>query len=263
MAMNCDFNKSDQDKNLSSESRGRNGEVIRDYMIKDGAKWRWGRPNYARVNEMYFTNRTKQPVAGSPEELVTKVVKNWEVDSHHLADAKDWVTIDNSKFMISVNCGKKFSAQEFADIGPYNMLLQDMSKGYDMKLNPGAEGANSFWSNVFTQGFAWECLEVYSGPPKVSFKWRHFGKYSGTYQDAEGNRYKGDGQIFNLYGHCVATVNANAIIEDIEVFYNPDDMIKNLMKPELMSEPAKKPAAAASSSWACCAKPATAPSSQG
>ena len=31
-----------------------------------------------------------------------------------------------------------------------------------------------------------ECLqspEVYSGPPNVLFKWRHFGKYSGTYVD--------------------------------------------------------------------------------
>jgi len=240
MAMNKDFNKSDQDKNLSNESKGRDGEIIRDYVPKDGVRWRWGRPNYARVNDSYFKHRTKKPVPGSAEELVTRVVKNWEVDSHHVAAAEDWVTIDNDKFKASINGGPKGTAQEFADIGPYNFLLQDKAN-YDMKLNPLAEEANSFWSNVFTEGFAWECLEVYSGPPKVVFKWRHFGKYSGSYQDKEGNKYKGDGRMFELLGTCVATVNANAKIEELEIFYNPDDMINPLAAPELLSEPVKKP----------------------
>merc|ERR1711879_943068 len=80
-------------------------------------------------------------------------------------------------------------------------------------------------SSVFTEGFAWECLEVYSGPPKCVFKWRHFGKYTGTYEDAEGNKYKGDGRMFSLYGTVVATLNADAKIQELEVFYNPDDKI--------------------------------------
>jgi hypothetical protein len=242
MAMNCDFKPEDQDQNLSDESKGRGGEIIRDYVPKAGAKWRWGRPNYARVNDMYFTNRTAKPVAGSAEELVTKVVKNWEVDSHHLANAADWVTIDNAKFRASVNCGSvKADAQMFADLGPYNVLLQNLSPGYDMNKNPGAEAANSFWSNVFTQGFAWECLEVYSGPPRVTFKWRHFGKYSGTFEDKEGNKYKGDGSMFERFGTTVAILNSEAKIEELEIFYNPDDMIKPLMNPKLLVEKAPQP----------------------
>merc|ERR1712014_329948 len=160
----------DQDNQLSNESKGRDGEIIRDYVPKENVSWRWGRPNYARVNDMYFKHRTKKPVPGTLEELVTRVVKNWEVDSHHVAKAEDWVTIDQ---------------------------------------------------NVF--------------------KWRHFGKYSGTYEDAEGNKYKGDGRMFELIGTVVATLNANAKIEELEVFYNPDDMIVPLTAPELLSEAVKKP----------------------
>jgi len=242
MAMNKDFNRDDQDKKLSNESKGRDGEVIRDYEPKDGVRWRWGRPNYARVNDMYFKNRTKQPIPGTAEELVTRVVKNWEVDSHHVAMAEDWVTIDHKVYQTSINGGWKADAQYFADVGPYNFLLQDKAAAYDIKKNPMAEEANAFWSNVFTEGFAWECLEVYSGPPKCVFKWRHFGKYSGTYEDTEGNKYKGDGRMFSLYGTCVATLNANAKIQELEVFYNPDDMIVPLTAPELLSEAAKKAA---------------------
>ena len=32
-------------------------------------------------------------------------------------------------------------------------------------------------------------------PPKVVFKWRHFGKYSGVFTDKAGRRYKGNGQM--------------------------------------------------------------------
>jgi len=148
MAMNRDFNKEDQDKMLSSVSQGRDGEIIRDYVPKDGVQWRWGRPNYARVNDMYFSHRTKKPIPGSPEELVTRVVKNWETDSHHVAKAEDWVTIDHDVYKTSINGGWKADAQYFADVGPYNFLLQDKSSHYDVKLNPLAEEANSFWSSV-------------------------------------------------------------------------------------------------------------------
>ena len=42
-------------------------------------------------------------------------------------------------------------------------------------------------------------------PPKVVFKWRHFGKYTGVFTDKAGRRYKGNGQMvsspaFNLPG---------------------------------------------------------------
>ena len=37
--------------------------------------------------------------------------------------------------------------------------------------------------DIVEQGvtFAWEVLEVYSGPPTVAFKWRHWGKMMADY----------------------------------------------------------------------------------
>lgn len=29
--------------------------------------------------------------------------------------------------------------------------------------------------------FAWEVLEVYSGPPRVAFRWRHWGSMKNDY----------------------------------------------------------------------------------
>jgi hypothetical protein len=257
MAMTWEMNKADQDATLSVESSGQPyGEVIRDYEPKAGVKWRFGRPNYARVNKSYFENRTKKPIAGSPEELVTKVVKNWEVDSHHVADIKDWKTMDVTTFKASVNGGAKVDAQFMADVGPYNLLLQEFAPGYSMAANT-FESANKIFSEALTEGFAWECLEVYSGPPKVSFKWRHFGKFTGQFTDTSGTTYKGDGRMIELIGHCVATLNDSVLITELEIYYNPTDQIAPMMQCPIISGPPKAAAAGG------CCRPSVAPSVQG
>merc|ERR1712232_573290 len=97
------------------------------------------------------------------------------------------------------------------------------------------------WSSVFTEGFAWECVEVFSGPPQFTFKWRRFGKFMGTWTDTEGNKYVGDGRMLELSRTCVATVNAATLIEKLEVFFNPDDMNKLLKAPELLPQSTAAP----------------------
>lgn len=47
---------------------------------------RFGKPNYERVNKLYFQYRTKMHAEGSLESVVNKLVKNWEVESHHISN---------------------------------------------------------------------------------------------------------------------------------------------------------------------------------
>jgi hypothetical protein len=91
------------------------------------------------------------------------------------------------------------------------------------------EQSNKTFSATFPEGFAFECLEVFSGPPNVLFKWRHFGPYSGTFTDKNGKQYKGNGEMFNLIGMCLAKVNEKLVIESLDIYYNPEDMIKPLV----------------------------------
>merc|ERR1711972_521665 len=203
------------------------GEVIRDNEPSPDTKWRFGKPNYARVNKAYFQNRSKVHAADSLEAVVSKVVKNWEVESHHISDVKQWKTMDTQKFTAQVNNGPCANAQLMADIGPYNLLLGDTT-GYT-STGTTFETANTIFSNAFPDGFAWECLEVLAGPPKVFFKWRHFGAYTGKYVDNQGIEHIGNGKIIDLYGMCIAVVNDKLEIESLDVYYNPADMIKPLM----------------------------------
>eukprot|EP00421_Protoceratium_reticulatum_P001712 CAMPEP_0168357628 /NCGR_PEP_ID=MMETSP0228-20121227/690_1 /TAXON_ID=133427 /ORGANISM="Protoceratium reticulatum, Strain CCCM 535 (=CCMP 1889)" /LENGTH=236 /DNA_ID=CAMNT_0008370163 /DNA_START=27 /DNA_END=734 /DNA_ORIENTATION=+ len=211
---------------LSDASKGAPwGEIIRDYVVEPEIQWRFGKPNYARVNKSYFEHRSKRHAEGSLEQIVTKLVKNWEVESHHVADFHQWKTMNISKFEAMVNGGCPASAQIMADIGPYNPLLGETNH-YSSKANT-FESANQNFSSTFTQGYA-------SGPPTVTFKWRHFGNFTGTFTDKSGKTFKGNGQMTNLIGLCIAKVDADLVIESLDVYYNPEDLIAALTSPCLM-----------------------------
>jgi hypothetical protein len=225
---------------LSDESQGKTfGEIIRTYQPKPGVNWRFGKPNYARVNKFYFENRDKKHPEGSLESVVSQVVKNWEVDTHHVADPAQWSTVDINGYKFSINDDKStvYDAKGMAEVGPYVALLQNVPGKYDGAKHT-FESTNKLFSETFPLGFAWECLEVYSGPPSVTFKWRHFGKFTGKYVDVNGKEYAGTGMMVNLYGVTVATVDDNLLVKELKTYYNPDDMISPLMKSPMPQPPA-------------------------
>eukprot|EP00929_Paragymnodinium_shiwhaense_P017481 TRINITY_DN1267_c0_g1_i1.p1 TRINITY_DN1267_c0_g1~~TRINITY_DN1267_c0_g1_i1.p1 ORF type:complete len:259 (+),score=46.78 TRINITY_DN1267_c0_g1_i1:115-891(+) len=237
MALWSEMQAAPKTRDLKGDSTGEAfGEIVRDYKIKEGVSWRFGQPNYARVNMTYFEHRTRKHPEGSLEAVVSKVVKNWEVDSHHVLQPSDWKTMNIDKFKISVNGGPKASAQAMADMGPYILLLGDIPGIFYSSQNTFAS-TDKIFSEVFPDGFAWECLGVYQGPPRVTFKWRHFGKFTGKWVTPNGTEYKGTGEMVNLEGLCVATVDDNLMINELEVYYNPLDQILPLLKGQKTDPP--------------------------
>lgn len=228
--MACAFEMDKQDQGpLSDESRGAAwGEIIRDYDPVADTKWRWGKPNYARVNDTYFKHRAKKHKEGSLESVVSKIVKNWEVESHHISDINQWKTMDVTNFTIAVNGRPQANAQLMAEEGPYNVLMGEMPH-YSSKLNT-FESSNMLWSKTFPDGFAWEVLEVLAGPPTVTFKWRHFGAFTGEFIDKDGVAHKGDGQMINVFGLCIAKVTESLQVASLDVYYNPEDLVTPLLK---------------------------------
>jgi len=229
MALYGELNKENNKGSLSDESKGLPwGEVIRDYDPEPSLIWRWGLPNYARVNKAYFRHRSKIHAEGSLESVVNKIVKNWEVESHHVADPKQWKTMDSPNFKIAVNGGATANAQLMAEEGPYNLLMGE-SPAYSAKLNT-FETSNALWSRTFPEGFAWEVTEVLAGPPVVTFQWRHFGVFSGEFVDRNGVVHKGNGELISVMGLCIAKVTEDLKVASLDVYYNPEDLVRPLLK---------------------------------
>ena len=77
------------------------------------------------------------------------------------------------------------------------------------------EKSHDLFRNALVNGFPWEVLKVFSGPPHVMFTWRHWGEFTGQYRGHQGN-----GELIELYGMLRVTVNNDLKIQKIEAFFD-------------------------------------------
>lgn len=44
------------------------------------------------------------------------------------------------------------------------------------------ESSHEVFKSAFPRGFAWEVIKVYTGPPEIAFKFRHWGFFEGPFK---------------------------------------------------------------------------------
>lgn len=181
-----------------------------------------GPPDYSLTNLYYLKERTKEHPEDSLEKVVENLVKTWEMERSHKLDHTAHKSVDQEKFNISANGGKAYGNTEANQVGNYNVLLDACPADTWDAANTTWEQSHEKFHTAFA-AFPWEVLEVYSGPPKVGFSWRHWANFTGTY---EGN--KGKGELVELFGFGTATVNENLQLCDVEIYYNAEDFISVL-----------------------------------
>ncbi|KAI8138528.1 hypothetical protein BJV82DRAFT_545774 [Fennellomyces sp. T-0311] len=195
-------------------------------------EWRYNRvPDYKKVNQAYDEEKTVTHEEGSLGWLVSNLVKNWEKEMSYKLRADQIRTIDRSKYRFNVNGGKWHTVDEMLQIGTYNALIGDT------ELYKASESDFSDSHKLFKRAlrtFSWEVLEVYSGPPTVAFKWRHWGTMTGNLSVNLGNGQKLEAEATNevvaTFGVTVAKVNEKFEIEELETFYDPSDLMRQLSK---------------------------------
>lgn len=214
-----------------------------DAVLKDDVKWRFGRPpSYAKTREFYAQggkrpyrqltpgkSRSHEP--GSLPSIVENIVKNWEIEASYKPDLSDWRTIDQSCYTFSLNGGPPNTGEIMTKVGTYNALLS-ASQFYDPAHNNFTASHKTF--KRMMPVFAWEVLEVYSGPPDVAFRWRHWGEmkndYVGINRDGKKVRVKAHGGILSIEGMLVAKVNDKLQIQHIDTWYDPMALFDEVMK---------------------------------
>ncbi|KAG0583042.1 hypothetical protein KC19_3G104300 [Ceratodon purpureus] len=219
----------------SSEGHGVEGvgDPYRDHLSGSAEKdtiWRHGNaPRYEQVNALFESGRTQVWPTGSLEETVQNLVKTWEMELSHKTKVTDFKTIDQEKFCISVNGGPKFSATETLQVGSYNALLATSSFQGDNAIYQSSketfESSHDIFRTVFPGGFAWEVQAVYSPPPVVVMKYRHWGVMEGAYKG-----HAPTGEVVDSVGIVVAKVDENLKILELEVYYDTAAFLGGLTK---------------------------------
>jgi len=199
-------------------------EPVRASIDKEGVKWQHKKPDYTMANLAYLTGKSHNHKKGSLEETVENLVKTWEMEASHFADIEQWSCIESPNYTLQVNGGKVWKGHEAAKVGNYNFLLLDVK---DKELYDSGKmtfhSSHAMFRTVFPEGFPWEVCEVFSGPPKVAFTWRHWARPKG--------QYKGKSvtcEQIEMYGFIIATVNDQLKIQALEIFYKPDEFLEVL-----------------------------------
>ena len=105
---------------------------------------------------------------------------------------------------------KPLTWKETAAIGGYNAFLATTLPPEHRIYDPDRETAESGMSTfltAFPRGFAIEVLQVYSGPPKIAFKFRHWGYMEGPFMGRPPH-----GQRVEFFGVCSFHVSWTAMV---------------------------------------------------
>ncbi|XP_044346190.1 pathogen-related protein-like [Triticum aestivum] len=204
------------------------GDKYRSFLHSDGEKntvWRHGAPvappNYDLVNKLFEEERTKEWPEGSLEEKVQHLLKSWEMEMVHKVRPGDQKSVHPKNYSASTNRLKPLTREEVIAISGYNAFLATTLSPKHRIYNSGKETDDSgmlMFLTAFPRGFAIEVLDVYNGPPRVAFKFRHWGYMEGPFKG-----HPPHGQRVEFFGVCVfhisSTVDEDTWVEKAEYFY--------------------------------------------
>ncbi len=179
------------------------------------------RPDYSLSNEFLKQESKYSHLEGSLEAIVQNLVRTFEMEASFKSNPQQWLSIVADKFRMTTNGGQEYMAEDVADAGTYNLFLGE-SQHYSAKAESFESSAHIF-HEAFPKEFFWELVEVLSGPPNVTFKWRHWGTFSGQYRDSAPT-----GETVEVLGISVARVNDDLKILSLEHYFDTTSFLGKL-----------------------------------
>ncbi|GAB4846582.1 hypothetical protein Ancab_025589 [Ancistrocladus abbreviatus] len=234
----------------ATEARDKYRSILHDEDA-DKIHWRHGAPpTYDDVNNLFEEGRTKVWPEGSLEEKVQNAIKSWEMEISHKTRLQDFRTINPDKFKLIVNGREGLSAEETVELGTYNALLKssipEQFKYYKAE-EESFESSHDVFGSAFPRGFAWEVIGVYSPPPLIAYKFRHWGFFEGPFKG-----HAPTGEMVEFYGLGILKVDEALKAEEVEIYYDPNELFAGLLKgPEISEKDDSSNASAAAAAHQC------------
>ncbi|MGP0128083.1 MAG: ester cyclase [cyanobacterium endosymbiont of Rhopalodia musculus] len=188
----------------------------------EGVQWRNGeRPDYSYTNQFLRVESQFNHPEGSLEAIVENLVRTFEMEASHKTNPEQWLSIVTDKFRMSSNGGQFYTAQKVSEQGTYNLFIDDGEK-YSA-TEETFESSFELFHKAFPNGFLWELTEVLSGPPNITFKWRHWGTFNGPYKD-----HQPTGQTIEIVGLSIARVTDDLKILEVEHYFDNSTFLQKL-----------------------------------
>ncbi|WP_131747226.1 ester cyclase [Frankia sp. Cppng1_Ct_nod] len=188
----------------------------------DGVEWRGGKPpNYHFSKVAMPHERISRHAEGSLADIVERVVQVFELELSYKKNPAQWVSMVADQLRVRVNGGPSATAEDLVEKGSYNMLIGE--NPYYSASEETFESSHQVFHDAFPGGFFWEVLDVYSPPPVITFKWRHWGTFNGPYKGFEPT-----GKRLEIFGVTVARCTDDLRLVEVEHFYDNSEFLSRL-----------------------------------
>ncbi|KAI5311936.1 hypothetical protein L3X38_041109 [Prunus dulcis] len=151
--------------------------------------------------------------------LLTSSSKKAEPRYGHLGHSKKWVqnllkTYENGAFPQGMRRRLQINRSEKVHSQPK----------WERRIKFGNSSHRAF-TTTFPRGFAVEILQVYSGPPQIVYKFRHWAYMEGPFKG-----HAPTGELVEFYGMAIFGVDKHMKIVSVEFFYDPGELLGALVK---------------------------------
>ncbi|QLE55988.1 ester cyclase [Nostoc sp. TCL26-01] len=185
-------------------------------------EWRYAqKPDYSQIQEKLAQESTRNHLPNSLELLVQNLLQTFEIEANYKINPAQWLSVVPSQFRMSCNGGYRYTITDLINVGTYNLLIANTQ--HHKANNAEITTANNLLHTAFPDGLLWEVLEVYSQPPDIVLKWRHWGEFTGAYQD-----YAPTNKIIEVIGTSVLRVTDDFKIISLEHYYDHTQFWKQL-----------------------------------
>ena len=208
----------------------------RDTVLKfnQNAQWRYGKqPDYTRSNQKLANESTQNHPQNSLEALVQNLVRVFDIEANFKTNPQQWISVVQDKFCMSTNGGPNYKLEDLLSEGTYKLLIGDTQQYKASEEN--FETSTNLFHSAFPEGFLWEVLEVYSAPPTISVKWRHWGHFRGAYKN-----FLPTGEMIEITGVSIIKVSSDLKILSLEHYYDNTKFLDKLTSGGKKSTEAKK-----------------------
>ncbi len=187
-----------------------------------GVEWREGeRPDYSSNNQVWQQERQFQHPEGSLAAIAENLVRTFELEASNKVNPKQWLSVVADKFRMSSNGGREYTAEDVAQAGTYNLFMGE-TEHYSSEAET-FESSFQIFSTAFPNGFLWEVMEVLAGPPSVTFKWRHWGTFTGSFKE-----HAPTGETLEIVGLSIARVTEDLKIISLEHYFDNSAFLQKL-----------------------------------
>ncbi|KAI3460502.1 hypothetical protein Pfo_017165 [Paulownia fortunei] len=126
----------------------------------------------------------------------------------HKANTDDYKTLDAKKFIL----GKRyFTLEEVEKVGGQTSLPAPL-RLYNPDEEPFSSSQMAL-TTTFPRGFALEILQVYSGPPVIVYKFRHWGYMEGPFKG-----HAPTGELVEFFGTAICELDEHSRIVKVQFF---------------------------------------------